>query len=258
MTGRSQTRRYPDALGAAEACALRVLELMEAAIAERGAASLAISGGSSPKPMFQSFARSSFPWERVHLFWVDERAVPPTDEQSNFKLAADTWLTSVSAQAKFPSANIHRIQAELAPDEASRLYRDEIRDYFKLADGEPPRFDVIHRGMGPDGHTASLFPGSPLVEAWAGDWTGDRTGIAAAVWAAAIWVEKMHQWRITLLPAVLEAARHTLMLVTGADKTQMLRTVLEGPYDPQQTPAQIASRNDSAEWFLDEAAAAGL
>ncbi len=104
--------------------------------------------------------------------------------------------------------------------------------------------------MGPDGHTASLFPGSPLIE--------DRTRVAAATWAAATWVEKMHQWRITLLPAALEAARHTVMLVTGADKAQMLRTVLEGPYDPQQTPAQIASRIGTAEWFLDEAAASGL
>jgi 6-phosphogluconolactonase len=214
---------------------------MEAAIAERGAAALAISGGSSPKPMFQIFAGSAFPWERVHLFWVDERAVPPTDEQSNFKLAADTWLTP----AKFPSANIHRIQAELAPDEAARLYREEIRAYFKLSNEEQPKFDVVHRGMGPDGHTASLFPGSPLIE--------DRTRIAAATW-----VEKMHQWRISLLPAALEAARHTVMLVTGADKAQMLRTVLEGPYDPQQTPAQIGSRIGTAEWFLDEAASAAL
>jgi 6-phosphogluconolactonase len=238
-----ETHRYPDSHGAAEACAERVLDLMRAAIAERGTAALAISGGSSPKPMFQSFARSAFPWERVHLFWVDERAVPPTDEQSNFKLASDTWLT----QAKFPSANIHRIQTEFAPDEAARLYREEIRRHFNLAEGELPPFDVIHRGMGPDGHTASLFPGSPLIE--------DRTRIAAATW-----VEKMHQWRITLLPTVLEAARHTVMLVTGADKAQMLRTVLEGPYDPQQTPAQIGSGtpDNQTDWFLDEAAASAL
>ncbi len=241
MSGRCETHRFSDAHGAAAACAKRVLELMEAAIGERGAAALAISGGSSPKPMFQSFAHTSFPWERVHLFWVDERAVPPNDEQSNFKLASDTWLT----EAKFPAANIHRIQAELAPDEAARLYRDEIRSYFKLPEGGLPQFDLIHRGMGPDGHTASLFPGSPLIE--------DRTRIAAAGW-----VEKMHQWRITLLPAVLEAARHTVMLVTGADKAKMLRTVLDGLYDPQQTPAQIASRTSSAEWFLDQAAAAEL
>jgi 6-phosphogluconolactonase len=245
MSDRRETHRYPDAHGAAEACGKRVLELLEAAIEERGAAALAISGGSSPKPMFQSFARSAFPWERVHLFWVDERGVPPTDEQSNFKLASDTWLATMPVSANFPSANIHRIQAELAPDEAARLYREDIRGHFNLSDGELPRFDVIHRGMGPDGHTASLFPGSPLIE--------DRTGIAAATW-----VEKMHQWRITLLPGVLEAARHTVMLVTGADKSQMLRTVLEGAYDPQQTPAQIGSRIETAEWFLDEAAAAGL
>lgn len=241
MSNRYEIHRFPDADAAAEACGKRILALMQAAIDERGVATLAISGGSSPKPMFQGFARSSFPWEKVQLFWVDERAVPPTDEQSNFKLASDTWLT----EARFPSTNIHRIQAEFAPDEAARLYQDEIRVNFSLPVGPLPQFDVIHRGMGPDGHTASLFPGSPLIE--------DRTRIAAAVW-----VEKMHQRRITLLPAVLEAARHTVMLVTGADKTKMLRTVLEGPYEPQQTPAQIGSLSEAAEWFLDQAAAAAL
>lgn len=189
--------------------------------------------------MFEDFARSGFSWDRVHLFWVDERGVPPTDDQSNFKLASDTWLR----RAKFPDSNIHRIEAERAPREAARLYQDDIRRYFRLSDDELPRFDVIHRGMGPDGHTASLFPGEELIV----------HGIASAVW-----VEKMQQWRITLLPGVLEAARHTVMLVTGADKAAILRAVLTSPYDPKQYPAQIASRGDSAEWFVDDAACGKL
>jgi 6-phosphogluconolactonase len=237
----SETHRFPQPVLAAEACAKFVLQRLEAAISERGTATLAISGGSSPKPMFQDFSRAAFPWEKVHLFWVDERGVPPTDSQSNYKLAFDNWLGA----SKFPADNIHRIQAELKPEEAARLYAIEMRRHFDLPAGGLPSFDVIHRGMGSEGHTASLFPGEPLI--------GDHTGLAAAVW-----VEKMHQWRITLLPGVLEAARQTVMLVAGADKTEVVRTVLQGAYDPEQFPAQLASRGSTAIWFLDEAAAAGL
>ncbi len=191
--------------------------------------------------MFQDFSRAALPWEKVHLFWVDERGVPPTDSQSNYKLAFDNWLGT----AKFPADNIHRIQAELKPEEAARRYSIDIRRHFDLPAGGLPHFDVIHRGMGSEGHTGSLFPGEPLIQ--------DHTGIAAAVW-----VEKVHMWRITFLPGVLEAARQTVMLVAGADKTEMVRTVLQGDYDPDQFPAQIGSRGNTAVWFLDEAAAAGL
>jgi 6-phosphogluconolactonase len=228
--------RFADANAAARACADSILEKLAQAISERGAGTLAISGGSSPRIMFEIFGRRPFAWEHVHLFWVDERVVPPTDPQSNFKLAADNWLTP----AKFPAANIHRVLTELGPEEAAKRYVAEIRAHFKVEE-ELPRFDVIHRGMGPDGHTASLFPGQPLI--------ADRTGVAAAVW-----VEKMKQWRVTLLAGVLESARHTAMLVTGADKAPMLKIVLTGEYDPQQYPVQIGSRDEAAEWFLDAAA----
>jgi len=170
---------------------------------------------------------------------VDERGVPPTHPQSNFKLASGAWL----APSKFPASNIHRIQAELAPTDAASRYRDDLIRHFALAPGEMPAFDVIHRGMGPDAHTASLFPGEPLIK--------DHTHLAAE-----IWVEKMHQWRITLLPGVLEAARQTVLLVVGADKAEPLRAVLSPPYDPLNLPCQIASAE--AEWFLDEAAAQGV
>lgn len=223
--------RFADARAAAQACGAHILDCLRAVIGERGAATLAISGGSSPKTMFEDFAGAPFPWKSVHLFWVDERCVPPSDPQSNFKLAADAWLTP----AGFPSTNIHRIQAELEPRQAAERYGEEIRSYLP--------FDVIHRGMGPDGHTASLFPG-------ASDPPAPASGVSA------VWVEKMQQWRVTLTAPVLEAARHTAMLVTGPDKAPMLRAVLEGPYDPRRFPAQIASRG--ADWFIDEAAAAEL
>jgi len=218
--------RYPNAAAAAEACGQRILELLTQAISERQRATLAVSGGTSPRPMFELFAKSGFPWERVEIFWVDERCVPPTDSQSNFGMANETWL----APAKVPSGNIHRVPTELEPHEAAREYAERVRAFLP--------FDVIHRGMGPDGHTASLFPGEPLI--------ADHEGIAAAVW-----VEKMHQWRVTLLPGVLEAARNTVVLATGADKAEALASVLRGPYDPMKWPAQIGARDAKVSWFTD-------
>ena len=200
---------------------------------------LAISGGTSPRTMFEIFAGTAFDWKHVHLFWVDERCVPPTDAQSNFKLADDTWLTP----AKFPAANIHRVQTERDPEDAADIYVDELRLVF----GEGiPKFTVIHRGMGPDAHTASLFPGEPLID--------DRTGLAAPVY-----VEKLNSHRVTLLPSVLLAARHTVMLVTGADKAQPLSDVLYGPHDPQRFPCQLTERDGGdVAWFLDPPAAANV
>lgn len=230
-------REYPDAAAAIDACAEQILDWLREAIEQKGQAALAISGGSSPRKMFGKFAGTPFDWARVHLFWVDERGVPPTDPQSNYKLTQESWL----GPGKFPPANIHRIQAELEPAYAAARYVDEIQRFFRLAAGELPHFDVIHRGMGPDAHTASLFPGEPLIE--------NRAGIAAAVW-----VEKFQQWRITLLPGVLMAAHHTAMMVTGADKTAALRSVLHAPFNPLQYPAQLASGHGTV-WFVDAAAA---
>jgi len=123
-------------------------------------------------------------------------------------------------------------------------YQAEIREFFKLASGELPHFDVIHRGMGPDRHTASLFPGEPLIE--------DQSNLAAAVFVA-----KLSSWRVTLLPGVLTRARHTEMLVCGADKAEGVRDIFGQPYDPMKYPAQLASRQDGdVTWFLDDAAAA--
>jgi 6-phosphogluconolactonase len=219
--------RYPDPLAAAQACGKRILDILGIAIGDRQAATLAISGGSSPKPMFELFAWSGFPWEKIQIFWVDERCVPISDRQSNFRMANETWL----APAKVPAANIHRVLTELSPAEAARDYTEKIRAL------DAP-FDVIHRGLGPDAHTASLFPGEPLIN--------DRESLAAAVW-----VGKMHQWRVTMLPRVLEAARQTVVLATGADKASALDAVLRGPYDPMRFPAQIGARGPNVTCFTD-------
>ena len=231
---------YETADAASVACARKLLELLEGALATQPRATLAVSGGSTPKRMFAEMAQSGFHWNNVHLFWVDERCVPPTDSESNYKLAKDYFLDA----AHFPAANVHRIQGELAPTDAANLYAADIRSFFDISAGNPaPRFDVIHRGLGPDAHTASLFPGEPLID--------DHKNLAAAVYA-----EKFHQWRVTLLPAVLEAARHTLMLAAGSDKAEPLHSVLSEPYDPKKYPAQIATYGgEGALWFLDKAAA---
>jgi len=225
-------RQWATAKEAAEACAREALRLLSA---REGTVSLAVSGGSTPRLLFDALARAEFAWPRLHLFWVDERMVPPTQEESNYRLAEQHLIHP----AGIPAANIHRIAGELEPAVAAARYASEVREFFHLAPGEAPRFDVIHRGKGADAHTASLFPGEPLIH--------DRSGIAAAVW-----VEKLARWRVTLLPGVLLAARNTLMLVSGADKVPALRKVFLEPYDPLRYPAQLGVPDGKGmSWYLD-------
>jgi 6-phosphogluconolactonase len=230
--------RYPTAKAAAEACGDRILELLEAAKRDRGVATLAVSGGSTPRLMFESMAHRAFDWSSVELFWVDERIVPPTDAQSNYRMTRESLLDVIH----LPAARIHRILGELGPDEAAAKYIADIIQSFGLKEGELPVFDVIQRGVGPDMHTASLFPGEPLIR--------NNSGIAAAVW-----VEKMRNHRVTLLPGVLEKARQTLCLVSGADKTEGLKNVLSAPRDTMRMPSQISSREMA--WYVDELAYPG-
>ncbi|MBV9505264.1 MAG: 6-phosphogluconolactonase [Acidobacteriia bacterium] len=228
----AKTHIAADTAGAAEACAARTLALLEAALGGRDFATLAVSGGHTPQLLFQKMAARRFEWSRLHVFWVDERCVPPEDPASNYKLAKDNLI----ALAHIPERNVHRIVGEIAPKEAATRYINEIRQFFGLGSGEKPVFDVAQCGMGPDGHTASLFPGDPLIH--------DREGIAAAVFAP-----QFHQWRVTLLPGTLLATRHILYLVDGADKAETLRAVLNEPMQPDKYPAQVIGEN--AEWFVD-------
>ncbi|MBI2689545.1 MAG: 6-phosphogluconolactonase [Acidobacteria bacterium] len=237
-----QTVLSADPLAAAEACGEQMLRVLGEAVAERASANMAISGGTTPKLLFRYLAQAEFDWSKLHLFWVDERAVPPGDPQSNYTLAYDHWLSAVD----YPASNIHRIQAELPVSEAAERYADEIRSHFALDKNSFPKFDIIQQGMGPDVHTASLFPGEPLIL--------DRAGIAAAVY-----VEKLRAARITLLPGALARARQTMMLVTGADKAPALKTVWSGEESLLAAPAQLTRHHEGhVTWFLDEAAAAGI
>ena len=233
---------YPGAAAAAEACAHHITALLEEVLSGQEFATLAVSGGTTPKLLFQQLAKSRIRWDQVHLFWVDERSVPPSDDASNYKLTNDYLILP----AHIPHRQVHRIYGELAPQAAAKRYSEEIREFFGLEEGEMPHFDVVHRGMGPDAHTASLFPGDPLID--------DRENIAGATYA-----EKFKQWRVTLLPGALLAAKHTVFLVAGGDKEEAVRAVFEEEYDPKKYPAQIASHHGrGVTWFLDVAAAALL
>jgi 6-phosphogluconolactonase len=227
-----------DAEAAAEACSHHVFALLEESLRGQQVATFAVSGGSTPKLLFERLTARPFEWNRVHIFFVDERAVPPTDPQSNFKLADDFLVVP----ARIPRTNVHRVHAEMTPDRAAEQYTRDIQTFFGLGPGELPHFDIIEQGMGPDAHTASLFPGEPLID--------DRKGIAAATY-----VDKMSQWRITLLPGVLLAAKHTVFLVTGEDKAEAVHNVFEGEYDPHKYPSQIVTHHGrGVAWFTDKAA----
>lgn len=224
---------FPGPQAAAEACGDVTLKLLAQAKLDRGTATLAVSGGTTPKIMFRHMAKFGFDWSGVKLFQVDERCVPIDDSQSNYRMIRESLLEPAGIREE----QFCRVRTELPPVEAALDYAAEIRRLL----GDSPVFDVIQRGMGPDAHTASLFPGEALI--------ADRTGIAAAVW-----VEKFKQHRVTLLPGVLERARHTLCLATGAEKAEALRAVLRGPQDLTRVPSQVASPDMA--WYVDEPAAA--
>ena len=224
---------FDDAEAAGAACSEYIIGRLRQAVEDRGHAMLAVSGGKTPKLLFKHMREADFPWPQLGFFFVDERAVPPGDKDSNYRLAQENFLTPLG----FPEQNVHRIHGEMNPDEAATLYSEEIREAFHLAPGKIPVFDVIHHGMGPDGHTASLFPGDPLID--------DRTGIAAAVIAKA---EPRH--RVTLLPGVLLVARSTVFLVDGADKNAALKNILTGELDPLSYPSQLLARcGKHVDWF---------
>lgn len=237
MDARPQVLTFPTALAAAQACGARTFELLDAARSKRGVATLAVSGGTTPRIMFQWMATRSFDWSGVEIFQVDERCFPPDHAQSNYRMLREALLEP----AAIDPDQVHRVKGELPPAEACRLYEAEIRAFLKIGPGDLPAFDVIQRGMGPDAHTASLFPGEPLI--------ADTTGLAAAVWVEKMGSQKIEQHRVTLLRGVLEKARATLCLATGADKAEALSHVLNEPFDPLLYPSQIASAEII--WFAD-------
>ncbi len=234
-----------DADALAQEAARRFVAAASAASAARGRFIVALSGGSTPKALFALLAeapyRDQIDWSNVHLFWGDERCVLPTDEQSNYRMTRETLLDKVA----IPAAQVHRIPAEdPEPDRAARAYATTLRQIFTLGDDEFPTFDLIHLGLGPEGHTASLFPGSPALK-------------ETQALTAAPFVEKLDAHRITLTPPVINAAREVQFLVAGAGKAEIVGQILHAPHDPDELPAQIVAPSPGKlVWLLDEAAAA--
>jgi 6-phosphogluconolactonase len=228
--------------------------------------SIALAGGSTPRSLYRLLAdpaapyRARIDWQAVHFFWGDERHVPPDHPDSNFRMAREAMLDHVQV----PAAHVHRIAAE-EPDaeRAARRYERELIEVFGLrretAGGgegttrEWPRFDLVLLGLGEEGHTASLFPGSPLLA------NGEPSRPSAQPLAAAVWVEKLVTWRITLTPPVLNHAATVIFLVSGAAKAPALAAVLEGEPRPELYPAQVVAPVDGRLlWLVDRAAAAQL
>ena len=221
--------------------------LANEAIASQGRFTVALSGGSTPKGVYALLANRNprmqpIAWPYVHVFWGDERCVPPVHLDSNYRMANEALLSHVP----IPPENVHRIHTELAPLEAAYNYERELRETFALSSDGTPCLDLALLGMGPDGHTASLFPGTTGVQEM------KRLVVAH-------YVEKLTSWRVTLTAKVFSAAAQVAFLVAGADKATTLKDVLEGPLQPDRLPSQlIQPAPENLQWFVDEAAASAL
>lgn len=225
-----------------EAAAAEFMAQASAAIRVRGRFTVALSGGSTPKRLYGLLAtKPNISWDKIYVFWGDERHVPPDHPESNYRMVYEALLSKVPV----PSENIFRIHAEEQNATTAALqYEQTLKDFFHLSPGEFPRFDLILLGMGPDGHTASLFPGSPALS--------ERQHLVVANP-----VEKFHTARLTLTFPVLNAAATVMFLASGPDKAPMLHEVLEN--SSANLPSQkVQPTNGKLLWLVDSAAATGL
>jgi 6-phosphogluconolactonase len=249
---------FPTAANLFHAAAEEFMRVARTAIGAQGRFTVALAGGSTPKGLYTLLASNytGFAWNRVFLFFGDERHVPPTDAESNYRMVNETLLSKI----QIPGENVFRVLAENSDASlAASDYESKIRKFFQLKGGAFPRFDLILLGMGPDGHTASLFPDSPGLN--------DKQHIVIANWVA-----KFEQHRITFTFPVLNRAAEILFLVSGADKATVLAQVLRGesstlpsPSPPSNVPqssalpSQVVQPSDGKLlWMIDEAAAAKL
>lgn len=232
--------------GLSRRAAQRVVALARSAVATRGAFHLVLAGGTTPRRLYQTLVTTEFrdtiDWSRVHIYFGDERAVPATHPDSNYSMAKAALLDHVP----IPSERIHRM-----PVAVTSVRQDAAHYAQMIADRAPrdaqgvPQFDLILLGMGPDGHTASLFPHSCILHDM------ER-------WAAAVYVDKLQAWRVSVTFPVLNHARHLLFLVAGADKAAMVGRIHAGASSLPTLPVQRIAAQGSVEWLLDSAAAAQL
>jgi len=246
MSAPIELRRLTTPQDLFQAAAEEVIRAATGAITERGRFTIALSGGSTPKNLYTLIAANasaSLPWDRMFFFWGDERHVPPDNPDSNYRMAKEALLSKVA----IPPANIFRIPAE-NPDAsaAADAYEQTLRKFFAVAPGEFPRFDLILLGIGPDGHTASLFPETAALE-------------ETSRLVVANWVEKLQTNRITFTLPVLNAARCVAFLVSGTDKAAVLHEVLEGNAPAEKYPSKLVRPSEGKLiWFVDRAAASQL
>jgi len=251
MTGHAEreVRILPDAAAITRRAAELLVQTAREALAQSDAFSVALSGGSTPKALYSLLAgdpalRQQFPWEKTHFFFGDERHVPPDHADSNFRMANEALFS----KALVKPSRITRIKGEYEDTENAALeYEQALRGYFIIEKGEFPRFDLVLLGMGDEGHTASLFPGTKALHAPA-----DRIVVRN-------WVGKFYTERITLTAPAINHANQVIFLVTRADKAPALKAVLEGPYEPEQLPAQLIQPvHGKLLWLVDQAAGALL
>ena len=221
---------------------------VEEAAAKRGVARIAVSGGSTPQATFELLAdpagpfAATVPWDKLQLYWVDERCVAPEHPESNYGVCKELLLSKVA----LPAANVHRMEGELDPEEAASRYETVLRNTMKLEGAESPAFDLLLLGMGPDGHTASLFPHTEGLEVI------NRLVIANHV-------PQKDTWRISLTAPVINQASEVVFAIEGEGKAEVLAAVLTGPRHPEELPSQlIRPSNGKLLFLLDEAAAAKL
>lgn len=218
------------------------------AVLANGAFRVALAGGSTPRRLYRLLAdgqgaplvAGKIPWGRTHIYFGDERAVPPDHPDSNYRMAYEALLSKVP----IPPGNVRRYCSEGEdPAIVASSYEKMLREGFQLADGETPRFDLILLGLGTDGHTASLFPGSEAI--------GETEKLVAAPW-----VEKLGARRYTLTPRVLNNAAHVMFLVSGADKAEAVKKVFEGTQGPEEVPARVVQLlQGNLLWLVDQDAA---
>ncbi len=246
MSSTVEVRRLATPQDLFRAAADEVLHAAAGAIEKRGRFTIALSGGSTPRSLYSLIAANaaaSVPWDKVFFFWGDERHVGPNDPQSNYRMAEESLFSKVSV----PANNIFRVPSE-NPDAAAAAddYEQTMRKFFETPPGEFPRFDMILLGMGPDGHTASLFPETAALQ--------EKTR-----WVVANWVEKLQTRRITLTLPVLNRARLVAFLISGTDKAAALHEVLEGKGPGEKYPSKLVQPSDGKLiWFVDRAASSEL
>jgi 6-phosphogluconolactonase len=243
-TANAEVRILPDSTAIAKRAAQKFAEFAATAVKEHGSFEVVLAGGSTPKTLYGLLVndpalRSQVPWDKMHVFFGDERPVKPDDPESNFRMASETLIS----KSPLKPDQVTRIKGEYPEAEkAAKEYEQEIRTHFKLADGKFPCFDLILLGMGSEGHTASLFPGTKALR--------ENRRIAVHNWVGKVLMD-----RITLTAPAINNAAHIMFMVTGADKAPALTAVLERVYDPDQLPAQLIQPvNGTLLWLVDTAA----